>query len=137
MLMETVTLSSAQDKPRLDDALLSFARTHQLPSSAVQAIDLALEEHLTNVFNYGFEPGRHPQVVVRIDQDPNGLTVEISDNGKPFNPLDHPEPDVNLPLEDRPIGGLGIHLIRKFVDQLAYRRDSGRNVLTMCKRLEN
>lgn len=135
--MEKVTLSSAQDKPRLDDALLNFARTHQLPPSAVQAIDLALEEHLANVFNYGFEPGGQPQVVVLIEQNPNGLTVEISDNGKPFNPLEQPEPDVSLPLEERPIGGLGIHLIRKFVDQLAYRRDAGRNILTMHKRLVN
>jgi anti-sigma regulatory factor (Ser/Thr protein kinase) len=134
--METVTLSSAQDKPRLDDALLSFARTHQLPPPAVQAIDLALEEHLTNVFNYGFEPGGHPQVVVRIEQNPSGLTVEISDNGRPFNPLEHPEPDVSLPLEERPIGGLGIHLIRKSVEQLSYRHEAGRNILTMCKRLK-
>lgn len=135
--METVTLSSARDKPRLDEALLTFARAHQVAPAAVQAIDLALEEHLANVFNYGFEPGGHPEVVVHIEQNPNGLMVEISDNGKPFNPLEHPEPDVNLPLEKRPIGGLGIHLIRKFVDQLAYRREAGRNILTMCKRLGN
>jgi len=65
------------------------------------------------------------------------FVVEVSDNGKPFNPLDHPEPDLNQPLEERPIGGLGIHLIRKFVDQLAYRRDAGRNILTLRKRAAN
>ena len=135
--METVTLSSREDKTRLNDALQDFARIHQLPPAAVQAIDLALEEHLANIFNYGFEPGDRPEVVVRMEHSHTDFVVEVSDNGKPFNPLDHPEPDLNQPLEERPIGGLGIHLIRKFVDQLAYRRDAGRNILTLRKRAAN
>ena len=133
--METVTLSAAEDKARLTEALENYAQTHQLPPPAVQAIDLALEEHLTNIFNYGFEPGCRPEVVVSLDQAEADFVVEVSDNGKAFNPLDHPESNVNLPLADRPIGGLGIHLIRKFVDQLAYRRADGRNILTIRKRL--
>lgn len=129
--METVTLSSALDKTRLHAALHSFAQAHQLPPSAVRAIDLALEEHLANTFNYGVEPGQRLEVIVRLERNQADFIVEVSDNGKPFNPLDHPEPDVNQPLEDRPIGGLGIHLMRKFVDRLAYRHEGGQNILTL------
>src|ERR1051326_9001098 len=133
--METVTLSSAHDRSKLNDVLQNFAQTHQVPSAAISAIDLALEEHLANIFNYGYETGGNPEVVVRLERRQTDFLVEISDNGKAFNPLDHPEPDIKRPLEERPIGGLGIHLIRKFVDQLSYRREAGRNVLTMLKRV--
>ena len=133
--METVTLISEQDRARLNETFQSFARVHQLPAAAVQAIDLALEEHLTNIFTHGIDPGCRPEVVVRMQQSPDDFIVEISDNGKPFNPLDFPESDVKAPLKDRPVGGLGIHLIRQFVDELAYRRELDRNILTMRKRV--
>ena len=135
--METVTLTCAEDKAKLLDALHDFARAHEWQATAIHAVDLALEEHLTNVLDYGFDEGRRPQILVRLEQHGENFMVEVSDNGKAFNPLDQAEPDVNLPLQDRPIGGLGIHLMRKFIDELAYKREAGRNVLTMRKRLSN
>jgi serine/threonine-protein kinase RsbW len=61
--------------------------------------------------------------------------VEVEDDGRPFDPLLVPPPDLTLPLERRPIGGLGIHLIRSLMDEVAYARHDGRNVLKMAKRL--
>ena len=133
--MEAVTLTCAEDKAKLADALQKFAQNYQLPAPAIQAVDLALEEHLTNVFNYGYKEGCQPQIRVTMEQREADFIVEVTDNGKPFNPLEHPGADVNQPLQDRPIGGLGIHLMRKFIDDLAYRRETGRNILTMRKRL--
>jgi anti-sigma regulatory factor (Ser/Thr protein kinase) len=72
--------------------------------------------------------------LVRLEINPPELRVEVADDGCPFNPLEHPSPDVSLPLDQRPIGGLGIYMMRKSLDQLEYRREQERNVLVMVKR---
>jgi hypothetical protein len=77
----------------------------------------------------------------RAREIPNNDLPEIAKrfeafkNGKPFNPLKNPEVNTAIPLEQRPVGGLGIHLMRRFMDELEYRRESGQNVLTMRKHL--
>jgi len=101
----------------------------------VQAADLCLEEHLTNVIEYGLGDSGQHQIAVRFALEQNFFVVEVKDDGKAFDPLQRPEVNTAVPLEDKPVGGLGIHLMRRFMDELAYRRESGRNVLTMRKRL--
>lgn len=61
--------------------------------------------------------------------------MEVEDNGRPFNPLEAPTPDVNMSVADRPVGGLGIYLVRRVMDGLEYRRQQGKNVLVMRKTL--
>ena len=116
------------------EAFEEFCRQRQVPSSVRQAADVALEEHLTNVLNHGFDPGSKPQVVVRLELADNQLEVEVEDTGKSFNPLAAPPVDISLPLEEKPIGGLGVHLMREYMDDLAYARIDNRNVLRMIKR---
>ncbi len=103
----------------------------------VQAADLCLEEHLTNVIEYGLDDDGKHEIGVRFALDQNSFVVEVKDDGKAFDPLKSPEVNTAIPLEEKPVGGLGIHLMRRFMDELAYRRESGRNVLTMRKRLPN
>lgn len=117
-------------------ALLEFARDYRLPESVLQAADLSLEEYLTNVMEYGFDDSRDHEILVRLEIANDELQIEVEDDGRSFNPLESPEPDIHLPLSERPIGGLGIHLIRKFMDGLGYRREGNRNVFRMCKRLK-
>jgi anti-sigma regulatory factor (Ser/Thr protein kinase) len=64
------------------------------------------------------------------------LLVEVFDDCRPFNPLERPEVDTTKPLEEKPIGGLGVHLMRKFMDELDYRREEGKNVFRMRKKLK-
>jgi anti-sigma regulatory factor (Ser/Thr protein kinase) len=116
-------------------ALQEFARSAHLPSSVLQAADLCLEEHITNVIQYGLADSGLHAIVVYLGLDQGSLVVEVKDDGKPFNPLKNPEVDTAIPLEHRPVGGLGIHLMRRFMDKLEYRRESGQNILTMRKRL--
>jgi len=97
---------------------------------------LAIEEHLTNILSYGYEPGTTPHVVIRLETDDRWLRVVVEDNGKAHDPLSTPPVDTSAPLEEKPIGGLGVHLIRQFMDELSYARVAGKNVLRMCKRLE-
>jgi anti-sigma regulatory factor (Ser/Thr protein kinase) len=98
-------------------------------------LHLALEEHLTNVICYGYDTGESGTVRVRLSLERPILRIEIEDDGKPFNPVEAPVVDTTLPLDTKPLGGLGLLMIRKSVDELEYRRVANRNVLTIKKRV--
>jgi len=113
----------------------AFCREGNVPRVVANAADVALEEHLTNVLGYGYEPGAAHEVVVELRIDGGCLHMEVRDDGKSFNPLTLPDPDISLPLEEKPIGGLGLHLIRHLMDEVSYARVDERNVFRMKKRL--
>jgi serine/threonine-protein kinase RsbW len=73
---------------------------------------------------------------VRLDVEPAEVRVEVEDDGRPFNPLEAPDADTTSPLEERPIGALGIHLVRKLTDGLDYKRQADKNLLTLKKKLQ-
>ena len=133
LFVQVALINQPAEKQKMLQALQAFARDHRLPQKVLQAADLALEEHLTNVMKYGFDDAQPREILVRLEIIDGEFQIEVEDDGKPFNPLEHPEPDLNLPLSERPLGGLGIHLIRKFMDELGYRREGGRNVFQMRK----
>ena len=95
---------------------------------------LSIEETVENVVQYAYKDGIG-WMEVGTDLDKNGLTLTITlkDAGKPFNPLEKPDPDINLPLEERAIGGLGIFLCKQLMDEVLYRYEDGCNILTMKK----
>lgn len=136
-LVEVVLTNQPGERQRLVALLEAFAREVQLPKPALQAADLALEEHLTNVISYGFPDTSSREILVRLEVQSGVLLVEVQDNGLPFNPLDRPEVDTTVPLDEKPIGGLGLHLIRHFMDELDYRREGGKNVFRMRKKLNS
>jgi len=115
-------------------AFEEFCRASGVPKLTQQAADVALEEHLTNVLSYGFAPAAEKFVEVSMSVSGDSLTVEVVDKGKEFNPLEAPAVDTSLPLDQKEIGGLGVHLMRQFMDELSYAREGGRNVLRMKKR---
>ena len=96
---------------------------------------LALEEHLANIIAHGGDSALSGRITVRFALEPAALRVEIEDDAGPFNPLAAPAVDTSLPLEQKPLGGLGILLIQKSVDELEYWRAGNRNVLVMKNRL--
>ncbi len=132
----TVTLLSHRSEvQRLSDLVQEFGERHDLPPKVIFALDLALEEILMNVISYGYPDGGDHQIIVRLALDRGEVTAEVEDDGRPFNPLEVPEPDVSRSLEERQIGGLGIHLTRKMMDGLDYRRQGDKNLLMMKKRV--
>ena len=135
--LQVVLKNKPEEKRKLLAALQEFARAEHLPARVLQAADLALEELLTNLMTYAFDDTLSHEIVVRCAVDQDHLTIEVEDDGTPFNPLLNPEVDTSVPLKDKPIGGLGIHLIRKFMDELNYRREAGKNILRMRKRLSS
>ena len=118
-----------------NQTLTEFGRQHGLADNVLQDLNLALEEILTNIISYAYTgPGEHG-ITVRLSVKPGEMRVDVEDAGQPFNPLEAPEADTTKPLEERTLGGLGIHLVRKLTDGLEYRRHEGKNLLVMKKRL--
>ena len=102
-------------------------------------INLALEEAVSNVMLYAY-PGRDDgKVIVEFvrskTHDGERLLFTITDTGVPFDPTAQKEADITLSAEERSIGGLGIHLVRQIMDEMVYRREETRNILTLIKKL--
>lgn len=116
---------------RLNRLLEEFAEHHGVPSEMVFRITLVLEEIITNAISYGFEDKLQHEIAVRLTWAEPEMTIEVEDDGRPFNPLEAPPPDMEKPLTERKIGGLGIHLVREMMDELEYRRENGKNVFIL------
>ncbi len=113
----------------------AFCAVHAIGEATVQAVNLAVDELLANVMSYGVEGSRIPDIVVHLALDENGLTITVSDTGIAFDPTTLQPPDLEADLEDRPIGGLGIHFVRQMMDSVSYTRRDGRNETILRKRI--
>lgn len=99
----------------------------------INKIQIAAEEALVNVISYAY-PDDGGDVEIRCNaRGAEGLVIEIIDWGIPFDPLSLPEPDTEAPPEERNIGGLGIHIMRNIMDEVSYKREGDRNILTLTK----
>lgn len=116
--------------PRAAEQVETFCRERNIPAPVAYKFNLALDETLTNAISYAFSDGRRHRIEVRIEDRDGYLTAIVSDDGAPFDPLSRPKPDIHAPVEQRQIGGLGIHLLRTLMDAVEYRRLDDRNVLT-------
>lgn len=121
----------------LTEALAEWAAAAGVAPRVMAGMTLILDELITNVVTHGLRdaPG---DVQLRAELDTDCLVVTLRDQAPAFNPLDAPEPDTSLELEDREVGGLGVHLVRKLADGLHYRRTEdrgGTNELRIVKRL--
>ncbi|OAI39463.1 hypothetical protein AYO40_05705 [Planctomycetaceae bacterium SCGC AG-212-D15] len=129
-----VLRSDIAELRRLEAALAEFAAANDLPRDAAHDLTLALEEIVTNVIVHGYERREGRSVRVRLAAAPGQVTAEVEDDAHAYDPLSRPEPELHRPVEERPIGGLGIHLVRTLMSAVTYRRDGDCNVLTLTKR---
>ncbi len=103
------------------------------PKTAMQ-IGVAVEEIFVNIANYAYAPGQGSATVrVEVDDDPLTVTITFIDHGMPYDPLARVDPDTSLPAEAREIGGLGVFMTKKLMDDIAYEYRDGQNILTMKK----
>ena len=99
-------------------------------------IDMSTEEIFVNVANYAYAPGKGNVLVnAKLNAEKTILTIVFSDRGKPFNPLEKKDPDITLSAEKREIGGLGIYMTKKMMDEVCYEYKDGQNILTLRKKL--
>jgi serine/threonine-protein kinase RsbW len=116
---------------RLARTVDDFGRRHQIDVKTIHNMKLALDEILTNVISYGYDDAGEHHITARFSVEQGKWTAEVEDGGKPFDPLTSPEADTKQSLVARPVGGMGIHLVRKLTDELEYRRQNDKNRLVM------
>ena len=106
------------------------------PMKAQFQIDVAIDELFTNIATYAYGDSTG-NVTVRLDtqEDPRAVLITFIDNGVPYNPLEQEEPDITLAAEDRPIGGLGIFVVKKTMDDMSYDYKDGQNILRIKKKI--
>ena len=116
----------------------AFSESHGLPEKIRRSVNLVFDDLLNNVISYGYDDeGANHEILVRVDLSPRELTIQVEDDGRPFNPFSTLDPDTSLGIEERDIGGLGIHLIRELMDTSTYTRRTDRNVVTLRKALQS
>ncbi len=119
---------------RLLRELQAFSAQQGLPESVVQDIHLALDEIVSNVVLHGCAADRVCHIFVDLAVHDEEIEVHVRDDADPFDPLQKPDPDPRVPLSDRPIGGLGIYLVKKLMTEVRYCREDGVNHLALTKR---
>jgi serine/threonine-protein kinase RsbW len=120
---------------RLNNSLSRFWTENQLPSELVMTATLALEEVFANIVLHGYRDSAEHEILVRMAVDDSEFVLSVEDDGVAFNPLEVPPVDTSLPLETRPVGGLGMHLVRSVMSEVEYARRDGRNRLQMKKHI--
>lgn len=104
------------------------------PMKTMMQIDLAVEEIFVNIASYAYQPGTgQAKIQVTVNDEPESADIRFEDSGVPYNPLEKEDPDVTLSADDRAIGGLGIYMVKKSVDEVSYERRNGKNILTIRK----
>ena len=120
--------------PRLH-RFMQVVSTHAgLDHAVAMNLNLALEEAVSNVILYAYPEGTKGEVTVEAVVWNERIDFTVSDNGVPFDPTDAPEPDISADVSDRPVGGLGIYLVKRIMDEVSYARKDGKNILSMTKK---
>lgn len=121
--------------PQLNEFIDSVAEEVSLEMSLTMSLNLALEEAVVNVMEYAYPEGQKGNVEIEVTADQEWMTFVITDTGIAFDPTMKEDADTTLSAEERPIGGLGIFLVRQLMDVIEYKRQDNKNVLTLRKKL--
>lgn len=125
-----------EEIPLLAEKIERLAEELNLSGEITMNINLVLEEALSNIIFYAFSDKKKHLINISLTVENKNLAIIITDDGMPFDPTLQKEPDTSLPVEERPVGGLGILLISKIMDTVTYSRDKNLNILTLTKHLK-
>lgn len=135
--MKEITVPALLEK--LDDVIAfvdSQLEEHDCPMKVQMQVDIAVEELFVNIAHYAYNPEIGEATVrLGVGGDPLQVTIQFLDGGKPYNPLAKEDPDVSLSAEERNVGGLGIFMVKKSMDDISYAYEAGKNILTIKKNL--
>jgi anti-sigma regulatory factor (Ser/Thr protein kinase) len=129
--MEITVAANTEQIPVISEFIEELMRTSGFDSKAIMDVQLAVEEACTNIALYAY-PGREGYIHIEARVG-DRLLLKIEDNGTPFDPTRHDAPSIEAEAEKRPIGGLGIYLIKTYVDGVSYEFKDGRNILRLVK----
>lgn len=106
------------------------------PMKAQMQIDIAIDELFSNIAHYAYHPGVGPATVrVEVTREPLAVVITFIDHGVQYDPLDKKDPDIALSAEEREIGGLGIYMVKKSMDDISYEYKNGQNILRIKKKI--
>ena len=130
--------SNADNLQYIQGTVEDLGQREAWPDGLTFKVNLVLEELGLNILSYGAaDKDRSPEIEIILTSEDDSLTIEVSDDGQAFNPLeDAKDPNVDGMLEERSIGGLGVHLVRTLMDDLSYQRAAGKNHLKMVTKRE-
>lgn len=135
--MKKMILTAEVD--RMDDVLdfiNAELEAHDVSMKTIVQIDIAVEELFVNIAHYAYNPEvGEATVTVEVEEAPLCAVIRFIDRGKPYDPLSREDPDVTLGVEERQIGGLGIYMVKKSMDEVSYAYEDGQNILTIRKLL--
>ena len=131
----TLTLrNDVQDVPLLAAFIDEVCETMGFNTSVTMQMNLAMEEAVVNVMNYAYPKGEQGDIVIEAEDVGDNVRFVIIDGGTPFDPTSEADADTTLSAEERPIGGLGIFLVRQLMDSVSYEYKDGKNRLTLLKK---
>jgi sigma-B regulation protein RsbU (phosphoserine phosphatase) len=132
-VLEMVVINQFPEIERFKKSFNSFSEQHEIPTPVRRKMNLVFDELLNNIISYAYSDEDEHDIEIKIVLSEDHLTVSITDDGIPFNPFDVEKPDTELSLEERRIGGLGVHLVREVMDKVSYQRRIDKNVTTLVK----
>jgi anti-sigma regulatory factor (Ser/Thr protein kinase) len=133
--MRIELVNKLSELPNVMGMLEKFSASEDLEKTVRQAAELSLDELLTNTISYGYSDSEQHEIQIDIEVHDNMLKVIVQDDGVAFNPFDQEAPNLNMHIDERDLGGVGIHLVKEFMDDCAYQRVGQRNVVTLLKAL--
>ena len=134
-VLSIVLMNQRGELGRLGARVEEFGKNCGLAPNDTAVANLVLDELVSNVIKYAYDDTHEHQIRVTVEVQPHLLIISVEDDGKPFNPLHAPEPNLDLPIEERPLGGLGVHIVKAIADAVDYRRDEDCNIVRVEKRL--
>ena len=118
--------------PKLALDLEEFGKQHRLAENVLRDTNLVLEELVVNIISYAYADAVKHEIVIHLEKREKEIVIQIRDDGGPFNPLQIPEPDLDVPIKERPVGGLGMHIVRNLAARVEYERKGIWNILTLA-----
>ena len=114
----------------------AFCASHDMPAAIAYAVNLAVDELLTNTISYGYDDDEEHGLDLALRMDGDVIVIEIIDDARPFDPSQNTAPDTSAGIDERSIGGLGIFLVHELMDEVQYSRIDERNIVTLRKRAD-
>lgn len=134
--MSNLTFTASRENiASIIDQIVGTPEIKGLPDDMCFTLRLVVEELAVNIVNYAYPEGKCGEMIVNVSCADKVLSISFSDQGIPFNPLEHEDPDINLSVEEREIGGLGILLVKQLMDGVEYQYIDGKNQITIHKNL--
>lgn len=135
-MKELIMDASIENITQAIDFVNEELRASACPERVRVQIDIAVDELLSNIAHYAYHPDAGLAIIrVEVNKEPLSVVISFIDNGKPYDPLEKEDPDITLSMEEREIGGLGIYMVKKSMDEVSYEYKDGQNILRIKKKI--